>query len=526
MIAARDVTRSLMYALASAVIAACPLVAQRPAPAPAQTARVAKEDSVLVRVVNTDLRSAVQLMGQYLDWPVIFSGQPGPQVTLETPRPIPRGEVLRLMTGLLDSQGYEVLTDTAARMYRVRQKEAPRTPQPVIDPAARAVQASAPAPQPGSAELFFVALHHARAADVAATINALYGRGTGVAEGSSRRSTLGDELRANQIPGVGVPSATSPYAQPVQGGQQATRNGGFSGEVTLVPDSRGNTLVIKANRTDYALIERIIKELDVRPLQVLIEVLIAEVRRDRSLTFGVDLKLPKSTVSGTQNTTIAGSMSGIGTGGTGAGGLGEFALAVMGIGGLDLEATIKAAAGRGDVSILSRPIVLTTNNTEAEINVGSQRPFIQVSRALPTDAAVRDQVVQYKDVGTKLTVRPTISTDGSVQLEVKQEVSNATTETAFNAPVISTRSVQTELLILDGQTVVLGGLTDRQKDVSQSGIPFLSSIPFIGGLFGSASRRTTETELFIFLTPHVIRTDADAARLSDPLRERANRSRP
>ena len=101
--------------------------------------------------------------------------------------------------------------------------------------------------------------------------------------------------------------------------------------------------------------------------------------------------------------------------------------------------------------------------------VGSQRPFVQVSRALPTDAAVRDQIVQYKDVGTKLTVRPTISVDGTVQLSVTQEVSNATTETAFNAPVISTRSIKTDLLVRDSQTVVLGGLTDREHDVGHDG---------------------------------------------------------
>ena len=149
-----------------------------------------------------------------------------------------------------------------------------------------------------------------------------------------------------------------------------------------------------------------------------------------------------------------------------------------------------------------------------------------MTRALPTDAPLRDQVVQYKEVGTKLTVRPTISSDGSVQLEVTQEVSNATGETQFDAPVISQRSVQTQLLVRDGQTVVLGGLTDRQKDRTRSGIPLLSWIPFIGGFFGKWSDITTESELFIFLTPHVIRTDADAERLSQPMRNRADRIKP
>jgi general secretion pathway protein D len=120
-----------------------------------------------------------------------------------------------------------------------------------------------------------------------------------------------------------------------------------------------------------------------------------------------------------------------------------------------------------------------------------------------------------------LVVRPTISPDGYVVLEVTQEVNNATNEVAFNAPVISTRSVQTQLLIKDGQTVALGGLRDRQRDSNQGGIPFLSSIPLIGGLFGHTSRQTSETELFLFLTPRVIRTDADADSLTKPLLNRA-----
>jgi general secretion pathway protein D len=128
--------------------------------------------------------------------------------------------------------------------------------------------------------------------------------------------------------------------------------------------------------------------------------------------------------------------------------------------------------------------------------------------------------VQYKEVGTRLTVMPSISEDGTVHLDVTQEVSNATAETAFDAPVISTRSVQTQLLVRDGQTAVLGGLADRQREVNRVGLPVLSSIPLIGGLFGSNQRRTTETELFVFITPRVVRSDEDAARVTTPLRDR------
>src|SRR4029079_14494271 len=107
---------------------------------------------------------------------------------------------------------------------------------------------------------------------------------------------------------------------------------------------------------------------------------------------------------------------------------------------LDIDATLTAAASKGLVKILSRPVVLAANNQPATINVGSQRPFVQLARTLATDNTARDQVVQYMDVGTKWTVLPTISPDVYVGLEVTQEVDNATSEIAFDAPVISTRS--------------------------------------------------------------------------------------
>jgi general secretion pathway protein D len=145
---------------------------------------------------------------------------------------------------------------------------------------------------------------------------------------------------------------------------------------------------------------------------------------------------------------------------------------------------------------------------------------VQVSRSLPTDAPSRDQVIQYRDVGTKLTVRPTINQDGYVSLLIQQEINQATSEVAFDAPVISTREAVTRVLVKDGQTIVLGGMRDQQRDVTSGGVPILSSLPFVGGLFGSSSRRTNETELYLFLTPRILRTDADADSVTVPRLQR------
>ena len=477
---------------------------QSPSPAPA----LPPGDSVTIRIVGTELRSAVRILGQYLDRPVLFSGPGNALVTIETPAPVARGQVIHLLRGVLESEGYELIVDSSAAMYRARPR--PAGPTMVVSSSAP-VQLSRVGAVTEPLELFVIPLEHARAADVAQTVNAL-SRRVFTADGSSPPTSSSDELRSD-----GMAPLTPP---PIGTASFGVRPGMTSAELVIVPDTRTNSLLVRASRPDVELVRAVVRQLDVRPLQALIEVLIAEVRRDRSLAFGASSTLPATTIGKSGATMTA--ATGVGTGP----GLGELVLRVMGIGGLEVEAALRAAADRGDVRILSRPVILTANNERAEIVVGTQRPFVQVSRSLPTDAAIRDQVVQYRDVGTKLSVRPTIGGDGSVQLEVTQEVSSATSETQFNAPIIATRSVQTHLLARDGQTIALGGLTDRQREVTRGGLPFLSSIPLLGGFFGHASHRTTETELFVFLTPRVIRTDEDAMRVSDPLRERAGRLQP
>ncbi len=476
------------------ILAACAGLGAQRASAQRDSLVTSAGDSVRVRLIDVDFRAAVQALAQYLDRPVVFGAVSGNRVTLETPRPVPRGEVLALLRSLVESQNHELIADSGG-VYRVRSREQ----RQALAPPQAARQAGLP-------ELFVIRLRHARAQDVAATVNALYGRASALGELGGPPPTLPNQIRQNQLPPPGAP------AQLAQGA--AGRVASLAGEVTIVPDAGTNSLLIRASRSDFELIQAAVQELDVRPLQVLIEVLIAEIRRDRSFGFGVTTQGEGTAGS----TTVQGSIDGLG--------LGDFVLRVMRIGGRELTSTLRASAARGDAEILSRPVVLAANNEQAVINVGSQRPFIQVSRSLPTDAPQRDQVVQYKDVGTSLTVRPTISGNGYVTLEVTQEVNAATNEFAFDAPVISTRSVQTQLLIRDGQTVILGGLADRQRETTSGGVPILSSIPLIGGLFGRQGRRTTETELFLFITPRIIQTDEDADAVTNPRRQRVDQQQP
>lgn len=270
--------------------------------------------------------------------------------------------------------------------------------------------------------------------------------------------------------------------------------GGMQSAVQIVPDEVTNTLLVRATPEDWMIIEKAVEALDLRPLQVAIEVVIAEVRRRDDLQFGVR----------------------VGAGPAGATSAEDFTVRLDGSGNIDIRATLQALSATGNVHILSRPVVMAQNNREARILVGSERPFVQmVSRSIAAPDGVRDQVIQYRDVGTVLTIMPTINEEGYVNLALTQEVSSATTETLYDAPVISTRVAETQLLARDGETVVIGGLVDRREDRVRTGIPLLKDIPLIGMLFRSTRNIQETSELFLFLTPYIVADDEDAKRLRE-----------
>ena len=489
--AARILTTSL---IAAALLAAAParLAAQEP--------RVTRDSAgVSIDFVNTDLRAAVQALSGYLDRPVIFGNLASQAITLRTPRPVPPDQVAALLRNLLASQGMEMADEGGA--YVIRAKAVAPPPQPVAPPSAR----SAPG---GPTELFVIRLRHARASDVAQVVSALYGRASALGElGASRGGTLGDELRANRSAAYGA--ETGAAAAP-------RRTGGFEGEVQIVPDSRTNSLLVRATRADFELIREAVAQVDVRPLQVLIQATIAEVRRNSDFSIGLSAVLHPHPLKDGDGTIEAETKGLAAT---------DLTVDVLGLelGSTRIDLALSAGESRGAVSILSRPLIFAANNEEAEIVVGDQLPFVQVQRS--TDGGVLDEIVQYKDVGTRLFVVPTISADGYVQLQVTQEINNATGSRGVNgAPELSTRSVRTALLVGDGQTVVLGGLASRQRDRASSGVPFLSRIPVLGWIFGSKSHRSDDKELFIFLTPRIIRSDEELRSATEDVQQNGGRA--
>ncbi len=281
-------------------------------------------------------------------------------------------------------------------------------------------------------------------------------------------------------------------------------------DIRIVAEESTNSLMIRATAQDYAILQGLIQTVDLRPLQVLIEVTIAEVQRNKDLSLGISGKAAKH--SGTKDTA--------GVSFPTAASARDFVMMLTGAkGSVNYDVAINALQTRGDVRVLSMPVIIAQNNKEAILNVGEQRPFVQVSQTVANDPTGRVQTIQYVNVGKTLTITPTINADGYVNLAVKQTDNNATNEVQFDAPVISQREATTQVFLRNGQTTVIGGLADNDQRKTVSGIPFLSRIPIIGGLlFGNTQQTHSASELFLFLTPHIISEDADIDHLRDAVK--------
>ena len=449
-------------------------------PARAQQGVRATDSGIVVDVQDADIRVVLSALAEAGKVNIAFGDLPERRVTMRLREAVPASEVPALIRSLAAGSGLRVQQE--GRLLRIL---GPDTPVPMADP--------------GEVRLHVYRLKHVRAAKLAATLQSLFGGpSTVVAASGLSTPPLSQRLQAERLSSLA--GDTTPRSTAGDAGLRAE----LKGPVQVVPDETSNSLLVRALTADWAIVQEAIVAMDLRPLQVMIEVLIAEVRKSRDL----DVKLTGAvTKAPDENTRTTATLSGEEASPA------AFLLRLARGGAISADVALSALATHGDVRVLSRPLLMAQNNLEARILVGSQRPFVQVFRSLPTDNGVRDQVVQYRDVGTTLAILPTINPDGYVSLQVSQEVSSATSETQFGAPVISTREATTHLFVKDGQTAVLGGLVDRTQERTRTGIPLLSDLPWIGGLFGSTRTSSVNSELFLFLTPHIIATDEDLERV-------------
>jgi general secretion pathway protein D len=304
--------------------------------------------------------------------------------------------------------------------------------------------------------------------------------------------------------------------------------------VQVVADKDNNTILIVATQAEYTVIEAALKKLDVPSRQVMIDVTIAEVALTNEFSLGVEWFFSHNTVG-----TLSREAGGLFSAGTNPGNVfarSTDAAAGVGIGprvpGFNyllrgafpggVQAAIRALETSGNTRIVANPQVAALDNQKATIKVGDRIPINQQTIVSGTSNAVTT-TSQYVDTGVLLTVTPHINAGGLVTLDVSAEVSNPGPAAAGEAPPINTRSVQTILNVHSGRTMVMGGLIRDNKVQSNSGLPLLSRIPVLGGLFGDQTTSGNRTELVLFVTPRVVETEIDMKDVMDDLRRRMER---
>lgn len=300
--------------------------------------------------------------------------------------------------------------------------------------------------------------------------------------------------------------------------------------VSIIADNAQNSLVVKADPQLMREIESAIQQLDVRRQQVLIEAAIIEVSGKDADQLGVQWALGDiNSGIGLINFTNAGSSlaslaAGYLTGG--AAGLGSAIGAGSSIAlgkykeGADgsrqlYGALIQALKENTASNLLSTPSIVTMDNEEAYIVVGQNVPFVTGSVTTNSTGINPYTTVERKDVGVTLKVIPHIGENGTVRLEIEQEVSNVQASKGQAADLITNkRAIKTAVLAEHGQTVVLGGLVSDDVEFNRQGIPGLSSIPYLGRLFRSDTRSNTKRNLLVFIHPTIVGDANDVRRLS------------
>lgn len=299
----------------------------------------------------------------------------------------------------------------------------------------------------------------------------------------------------------------------------------ISKNVNIMADEETNALIITASRSEYAVMEDVIKKLDIPRRMVYLEALIMEVSTDMTFDVGVQW--------------VAGGVFDDGTGRLATGFSGEQGYDLLGgitdpdnpslprgfsfgvikegikIGGVtfpNIAAILKAYKQDENINIISTPQILTTDNKKAAISVGQNVPFITSQN---TTASTQDYTqYEYKDVATKLSITPHINQADTLRLEIETEVVRLQGTQETLTPSTFKRTATTTVIVNDKDSVVIGGIIGQDASESEWKIPLLGDIPLLGWLFKTHTTKSEKTNMFIFVTPHIIRNPADIAAVS------------
>jgi len=383
---------------------------------------------------------------------------------------------------------------------------------------------------------FFVhQLKHAPAEEVAALLAESFA-GLGETEETGEDGAFVAEVAADPFAEGGD---NGPFAEGGDSGdipgppQRPDRAAGVAaaslGQIKVVPNPRNNTLVIRGSEEAYRMIQSTLRQIDTAPLQVLIEATIAEVTLNDQLRYGVQYFLESGSLGVGFNTSTP-SDTGVATRDqiTPLGRLPGFNF-IFTPGSSNI--TIDALSRITDVKVLSSPSLVVQDNREAVLTVGDEVPITTrtaVSVDDPTAPVVNN--IEFRETGVILEVKPRISSNDIVAMQVAQEVSRVASESAGQAdtltPTISQRRITSDINVASGQTVVLGGLIQDSETVSQDKVPLLGDIPALGNLFRRQNNQNARTELIVFITPRIIRNAEDARDISEELRARMRSIRP
>jgi len=285
--------------------------------------------------------------------------------------------------------------------------------------------------------------------------------------------------------------------------------------VRITADIANNALLIYASRDQYKMVERAIFELDRAPNQVAIDVTVAEITLKNELQYGVEYYLRSGGSGKNQKGSI---------------GFGTTQVLQRAVPGANIvlgsnsdpRVVLSALEAVTDVKVLSAPALVVLDNQQATLQVGDQVPITtQQATDITTPNAPLVSSVTMQNTGVILKVTPRVNANGVVNLDVTQEVSAVVPQpNPTLTPTISERKIQSSIAVTSGQTVLLGGLISSSSEVDRNGIPILMDIKLIGDLFATTDKKSTRTELIIFIRPQIIQNGIDAQAVSEELRSK------